>query len=164
MSDEIPQAAVEPRRGRATPTTGDLHPSRLHTSLSRCSEAHRSEACSRGARSPPPGEGRPAQGSPRGPRRESEGASNASAFQMGTIGRRSMHQRRTRLLPAICGSVVNTFVVALVLPLRITACASGGQGGDRNAKRLRVLTAGSHKTPWFSEARERFCTELRKKR
>ena len=75
-----------------------------------------------------------------------------------------MHQRRTRLLPAICGSVVNTFVVALVLPLRITACASGGQGGDRNAKRLRVLTAGSHKIPWFSEARERFCTELRKKR
>ena len=59
-----------------------------------------------------------------------------------TMGRRSMHQRRTRLLPAIWGSVVNTVVVALVIPLRIAAWAAGGQGVGCSAKRLRVLTAG----------------------
>jgi ABC-type lipoprotein export system ATPase subunit len=38
--------------------------------------------------------------------------------------------------------VVNSIVVAFVLPLRITAWAAGGLGADRSATQLRALTAG----------------------
>lgn len=38
--------------------------------------------------------------------------------------------------------VVNSIVVAFVLPLRIAAWAAGGLGADRSATRLRALTAG----------------------
>ena len=38
--------------------------------------------------------------------------------------------------------VVNSIVVAFVLPLRIAAWAAGRLGADRSAARLRALTAG----------------------
>jgi hypothetical protein len=38
--------------------------------------------------------------------------------------------------------VVDSIVVAFVLPLRIAAWAAGGLGADRSATRLRALTAG----------------------
>jgi hypothetical protein len=38
--------------------------------------------------------------------------------------------------------VVNSIVVAFVLPLRIAAWAAGGLGADRSATRLRALMAG----------------------
>jgi hypothetical protein len=50
--------------------------------------------------------------------------------------------RGSRLTVAMRRFVVNSIVVALVLPLRIAAWAAGGLGAGRSATRLRALMAG----------------------
>jgi hypothetical protein len=50
--------------------------------------------------------------------------------------------RGSGLTVAMRRFVVNSIVVAFVLPLRIAAWAAGGLGANRSASRLRTLTAG----------------------